>query len=167
MNSENDFVSNIWNKECKNLNKKDSKILLEQYKIYVIMANHISERRDKTNSFFLTLNSLIIAGLGFSYEKVNQLDPKALILFPVTVIIVFCIAWLIMIFNYRNLNSVKFRIICEIEKKLFCTPWGTEWMELGEGKDKYRYISLTTIELAIPIVFMLLYLIISYLYITN
>src|SRR5215211_423888 len=38
--------------------------LLEQYKLYVQMADKISERRQSANSFFLTINTALIAFLG-------------------------------------------------------------------------------------------------------
>jgi hypothetical protein len=40
--------------------------LLEQYKLNVQMANKISERRQSANSFFLTVNTALIAFLGLA-----------------------------------------------------------------------------------------------------
>ena len=42
----------------------DDGALLEQYKLYVEMADRISARRGLTNSFFLTLNTGIVALVG-------------------------------------------------------------------------------------------------------
>lgn len=41
-------------------------VLLEQYKIYVEMADRVSARRGLTNTFFLSLNSAIFAAIGFA-----------------------------------------------------------------------------------------------------
>ncbi len=38
--------------------------LLDIYKLYVEMADRISQRRQSANSFFLTLNSVIVALVG-------------------------------------------------------------------------------------------------------
>src|SRR5215208_5295772 len=38
--------------------------LLEQYKLYVQMADKVSERRQSANRFFLTVNTALIAFLG-------------------------------------------------------------------------------------------------------
>src|SRR5262245_9792406 len=38
--------------------------LLEQYKLYVEMADRISQRRGTANTFFLTVNTAIIGALG-------------------------------------------------------------------------------------------------------
>jgi len=43
--------------------------LLEQYKIYINSAEKISDRRQKSNEFFLTLNSALVALLGFTATK--------------------------------------------------------------------------------------------------
>lgn len=37
-------------------------VLLEQYKLCVEMADRVSARRNLTNTFFLSLNSLVAAG---------------------------------------------------------------------------------------------------------
>jgi hypothetical protein len=38
----------------------NKKLLFEQYKLYVEMANDVSERRDRTNKFYVTLMSLLL-----------------------------------------------------------------------------------------------------------
>jgi hypothetical protein len=40
-------------------NEKHQAAILEQYKLYVEMAERISQRRGLTNTFFLTLNTAI------------------------------------------------------------------------------------------------------------
>jgi hypothetical protein len=42
--------------------------LLDQYKLYVEMADRISARRGLTNTFFLTLNSAIFALFGVLWK---------------------------------------------------------------------------------------------------
>ena len=51
--------------------------LLEQYKLYVQMADKISERRQSANTFFLTINTVLIAFLGIVGKSgiVAQADP--------------------------------------------------------------------------------------------
>ncbi|MFN3532432.1 MAG: hypothetical protein ACK41Q_07970 [Candidatus Brocadia sp.] len=38
--------------------------LLEQYKIFLQLADNISERRNRANTFFLTANSFLVTTLG-------------------------------------------------------------------------------------------------------
>lgn len=54
-----------------------SRVLLEQYKIYIGMADRISARRGSTNSFFLALNSSIFTAIAFLYAVVNVLSGRA------------------------------------------------------------------------------------------
>src|SRR3954447_24563600 len=46
--------------------------ILEQYKLYVEMADRISNRRGLTNTFFLTLNTAIFTIIGFFCSKVRK-----------------------------------------------------------------------------------------------
>ena len=43
--------------------------LLEQYKLYVEMADRVSQRRLTTNSYFLSINSAILAFVGYITSK--------------------------------------------------------------------------------------------------
>jgi hypothetical protein len=59
----------LWNEDAKaKLHDDDPKAyqaaLLEQYKLYVEMADRISQRRGLTNTFFLTLNTAIFTLVG-------------------------------------------------------------------------------------------------------
>src|SRR5215470_12970220 len=40
--------------------------LLEQYKLYVEMADRVSQRRLTTNSYFLSINTAILAFVGYT-----------------------------------------------------------------------------------------------------
>ena len=53
--------------------------LLEQYKLYVRMANKVSARRQAANSFFLTVNTAVIAFLGLVAKRGigNGVSPTA------------------------------------------------------------------------------------------
>jgi hypothetical protein len=53
--------------------------LLDQYKIYINAAEKISDRRQKTNEFFLGLNTALLALLGFVATKTNQSEISLMI----------------------------------------------------------------------------------------
>ena len=55
--------------------------ILDQYKLYVEMADRISSRRNSANIFFLTLNSTILTIIGFLFEKITVVNPRWLISF--------------------------------------------------------------------------------------
>ena len=48
--------------------------LLEQYKLYVQMADNISARRQTANSFFLTLNTTIAGLVGYINANIGNAD---------------------------------------------------------------------------------------------
>ncbi len=129
--------------------------VLEQYKLYVEMADRISARRSTANTFFLTLNTLVIGALSTCAEKFSRLSVIVLCIAA----IVLCYVWKRLIKSYRQLNTAKYAVIGEFEKKLPASPyWSAEWSALGEGKDPKKYKQLTAVEKWVPIVFMCLYL---------
>ncbi len=134
--------------------------VLEQYKIYVESAERVSSRRNLANTFFLTLNTAIVASSAAVYTKGITITGKWWIIFPLIAIELLCFSWMRLIKSYRQLNSGKFKVIGEMEKKLPASPyWNAEWKVLGEGKDSTKYKPLTVVETWIPILFGLLYLI--------
>jgi hypothetical protein len=152
---------NLWNK---NVNEQSygshyKEHLFEQYKLYVEMADQVSNRRNLANTFFLTLHTLLLGVLGFSFEKGPKLTDRWVIMFPLAAVLLMCIAWWMIVRSYRQLNSGKFLVIGEFEKKLPASPyWTAEWKALGEGKDYKKYLPLTHIENWVPLVFAFLYI---------
>jgi hypothetical protein len=145
--------------------------LLEQYRIYVEMADKISERRATANNFFLSVNGFLLSVLGILPQFTTTLAEFNLVWVPVVAVagMVFCRTWIQSIRNYAKLNEVKFTIIGEIEKKLPVKPYLTEWEYLprdGEVKEKVeqgvkskvsKYFPLTRLETKVPWVCMILY----------
>lgn len=123
--------------------------LFETYKHFIKSSESISERRLKANSFFLTLNSVIIA-LASYIKSDGNLTPTLLI--PCIGILIGYI-WYRLIRSYKDLNSAKFKVIHEIEQKLPLAVYETEWIYLGEGKDKSKYLKFTSIEQLVPWIF--------------
>ena len=129
--------------------------VLEQYRIYIEMADRISARRSTANTFFLTLNTLVVATLSACEEKFSRLS------FAVACMaaIVLWYVWKRLIESYRQLNTAKYTVVGELEKKLPASPyWSAEWSALGEGKDPKKYKPLTAVETWVPVVFLCLYL---------
>jgi hypothetical protein len=132
--------------------------LLEQYKLYVEMADRISARRGLANSFFLTLNTSVIAL--FAVFKEIPPGPTALwLMIPAVALVGECFAWFYLVRSYRLLNDAKYRVVGALEKRLPASPfWRAEWWALGEGHDRARYWPLSHIEQWIPILFALTYI---------
>lgn len=132
--------------------------IMEQYKLYVEMADRISARRSLANLFFLSLHTTFFGAIGFTFQHITLIDPKWLICIPLLPILLLCVVWWWLLLSYRQLNSAKYKVIGELEKKLPASPyWAAEWNELGKGKDLKRYLPLTAIEIYVPIIFFSLY----------
>lgn len=131
--------------------------LLEQYKIYINAAEKISDRRQKTNEFFLGLNTSLVAFLGFIATKISQSEISLMLMVSTIAGIVICYLWFRIIISYKGLNSAKFKVIHAIELRLPLALYDTEWEMLDRGKNKKVYWPFSHIELHVPKIFILIY----------
>ncbi len=135
---------------------------LEQYKAYLSIFNSSNDRRNKSNEFFLGLNTAIIGVIGYLETKNVNEDHSIIFLFAPFVGIAICYCWYQMIITYRNSNRAKFKVIHEIEEQLPLSLYKTEWELLGRGQDNKKYRKLSSIEKNIPIIFFILYVVILF-----
>ena len=133
---------------------------LEQYRIYLHIFNSTSERRNKSNEFFLGLNTAIIGVLGYLETKNVMGNESAIFLFAPFVGIAICYSWYKIINSYKQLHRAKFAVIHQVEKNLPISLFDTEWNLLGKGVDKSKYVKISSIERNIPIIFIILYIVI-------
>lgn len=130
---------------------------LEIYKLSVEMADRTSARRLTANSFFLTINTGIIAFAGYlslSADKnlaVGQYWAVAL------AGLILCYMWYRLIRSYAGLNKAKFDVINAIERDLPYQTFDAEWIALGSGRDPKKYLPFTKIEMLVPWVFFALH----------
>lgn len=130
--------------------------LLDQYKLYVEMADRISQRRATANTYFLSLNTAILAFVGYltakdSNEHLWMLSAGGVAL---------SLLWEALIISYRNLNTAKFKVIHMIESRLPISPYEAEWIAMEEGKNPKLYRPISHIERGVPWVFMILHAIV-------
>ncbi len=131
--------------------------LLEQYKLYVEMANHISERRTSANNYLITVNGFIVTLYGLA-ASIPALSQKATWQYVVPLAgVLICIAWAALIGSYRNLNTVKFELIHELEARLPAALYAHEW-DLAQHGERPQYMPVSHVEPAIPWTFAGLYL---------
>jgi hypothetical protein len=124
--------------------------LLEQYKLYVEMADRVSGRRQTTNSYFLSINSALLAFVGY----ITTQGPSAAYLWLVGGAgILLSMLWFQIVTSYRDLNSAKFKIIGEIERRLPLNLYAAEWNMVGRGTNPKLYRPLSHIERGVPWVF--------------
>lgn len=129
---------------------------LEQYRIYLHIFNSTSDRRQKSNEFFLGLNAAIIGILGYVETKTLPHASIVFVLVPLVGMGI-CHAWYRIILSYKQLARAKFKVIHTIERKLPLSLFETEWNILGRGKDKTKYFPLSLTEKNIPLMFICLY----------
>jgi len=125
---------------------------LEQYKLYVEMADNVSSRRDRTNHFYIAVISGLLAVISFAF-KCGLCNSKIFLSLLSSIGILFCVVWFINIKAYSQLNSGKFKVIHEMEKNLPFPCYDREWVILGRGKEFKKYLPLTHIEQLIPFLF--------------
>lgn len=132
--------------------------LLEEYKLYVEMADRVSQRRGLANAFFLSLHTglftLAVGLAGFSSDR-SEFEISGLIaaLFGLPL----AILWIRIINSYRQLNAAKYTVVRELEKHLPAAPYDRE-STLGEGgEDSNKYHQLTKEEVWVPGLFFVAY----------
>jgi hypothetical protein len=137
-------------------NEKWYSHLLDQYKLYVEMADRISSRRATANSYFLSVNSAILAFVGYLTSK----DSTEYLWLLAVGGIALSVLWEALITSYRNLNTAKFKVIHQIEKRLPISPYDAEWDAMGRGTNPRLYRPISHIEQGVPYVFMVLHAIV-------
>ena len=113
-------------------------IVLAQWQTCVEMANSVSQRRDTMNNIFVTLNLAIVAAISINWDMKS--------LFILVAGIVVCVIWLLFIRNYKLLNTEKFNVINEIEKKLPVKPFNDEWKKLERNKQLWNGFGMRKIK---------------------
>ena len=130
---------------------------LDIYKIYVENADRISSRRQSANSFFLTINTVIVSFVGYVQLDKTQVFNAAFYWVVGVAGMVLCFLWYRLVKSYKDINTGKFKVIHEIEKRLPIAPYDAEWEALGRGKNPKLYLPFTRIELGVPLVFFILH----------
>lgn len=142
--------------------KEDNQIYFEQYKIFVESAEKVSDKRMSANNYFLTVNTALISLIGLIFtSKVLFLGSSAIKLIS-TLGLIICTIWFFIVLSYKQLNSGKYSLIHKIEKRLPLQLYNDEWNLLGKGKDLKKYIPFSHIEMLMPIVFFIFYLILIF-----
>ena len=130
---------------------KEQEHILEQYKIYLESAEKNSDRRTNVNTFYLTLTTSISGVIG--YVRTNEFESDSYLVIGLSIsAILICIYWVELLQNYKKLNSVKFKVIHEIEKMLPLNLFNFEWENLGRGNDKDLYKKMSNVEKGIPFI---------------
>lgn len=134
---------------------RDESSLLTIYGLLVEMADRVSQRRQAANSFFLSVNTAFLSV--FYVFRPEDLDFVASTVVAIAGITL-CLLWERSIQTYRDLNSGKFAVICELEKRLGCAPYTAEWQYLKRGKISKRYHPFSQVEIFVPYIFVAIFI---------
>ena len=129
----------------------------EQYKLYIESAEKISDRRQKTNEFFLGINTALVTGIGFLITQVKDKDISLLLFLACFLGGTIAYLWYRILKSYKGINSGKFKVIHLVEKRLPLSLYETEWEILEKGKNKDNYWPFSHIELIVPKIFIVTY----------
>lgn len=154
-------MDDLFSKSEKEYGNEYRNHIFEQYKLFIDSVEKTSDRRQQANNYFITINTALISFIGLSFQ-INLFENLLWlkILFAILGIII-CFIFYFLIRSYNQLNTGKFTVIHEIEKHLPLALYKYEWQVLGEGKDKSKYYPFSNVELLIPWVFGVLYLILG------
>lgn len=145
----------IFNDDPENLN---TSALMDQYKLFLQTSETLVSRRQSVNSFYISVNSAIVAIFGSILALCPAVNTKMLIgLLFVSVGTVLCISWIKILDSYGDLNSSKMKIISCIEKQLPASLYDAEWAALSDKLNRKKYVSFTNSEKRIPKIFLLIY----------
>lgn len=138
-------------------NENNKELLLEQYKILIESLNLNSERRHSTNSFFLTVHTILLTALSGLLGLTQEFSvPIWWVIIPSFAGVVFCFSWRKLVLSYKQLNSGKFKIVFLIEAQLKVRLFEAEWEALNHG-DGTVYTPFTKTEANVPVIFASIY----------
>jgi drug/metabolite transporter (DMT)-like permease len=157
-----DIQAKLWNKGVTTAtytaSEKYQAAVLDQYKLYVEMADRISARRGLTNTFFVTLNSAVFTLIGVFWKDRPPEPSIPVLLVLLAVALAQAGAWFFIVRSYRQLNAAKYSVVGLLELKLPASPYDAEWTALKEGNDWRIYWPLTHVEKWVPILFGAIYI---------
>jgi hypothetical protein len=124
--------------------------LLEQYKLFIEAEERLVDRRQQENRFFLSISALIVTGLSVILQQgISDQQASGGIMLLAGAGLALCFAWHSIIGSYSDLNSAKFVVIAEFEKRLPARMFGAEW----DAAQAREYRPFTVIEKRVPFVF--------------
>jgi hypothetical protein len=133
---------------------------LEQYKVAIQGVDYTSKWKHIVNNYYLTINTVLLAAIGFSASQYKFALPDATHqLIPVIGALI-AVAWGVTLRNYNNVLASKFSILHCIEEHLPLAPYKTEWelMKSVYGKHPRRAF----VDGLVPMMFFVFYILIYF-----
>jgi len=128
------------------------------YKLMVESSEKLVARRQGVNTFFLTINGLLMTAIGLFVQADGRLNLQAGGVAIISVVGLFmCQAWRSLLISFGQLNTGKFVVITQMERQLAASIYAAEWEALDGGNDPLVYRSFTTREADVPVFFGIVY----------
>ena len=124
------------------LSDADRETLFGQYRMFVETSEALVARRQGVNTFFLSVNSAILAVVGLLLRDGESADLESAMIVGLGLVgVALCCVWRRLLKSFGQLNTAKFAVILEIEKRLPARMFAAEWASLEHG-----YASFTETE---------------------
>ena len=154
-----DIQDKLWSNEDENnlSNEQYNALLIEQYRIYVELADRTSYRRIVINLFFLVFNLVLVGIVALAVGNnagVQKPFSALLIIVPYFAGVIFCYAWWKIVRFFRHHIQIKNSIVPSLERRLPSRVWLTE-EHIAEEKGSFKPIRI--LEMYMPFVFMGIY----------
>lgn len=141
--------------------KTTKSMLFDQYKLFLQTSETLVNRRQSVNSFYITLNTSLLALFTPVSGLIADLKLKIVVIIAFFLIgLILCISWRQLLESYGNLNSSKMKILSILEKNLPASLYDAEWEVMSDQLNKRKYVSFTASEKRIPLLFLVLYVMI-------
>ena len=135
---------------------------LEQYKLYVEMVDRVSQRREQSNRFYVSLVAAMVALLVI-LARFDVADGVWPVMFLISGLFgaALSVIWFVNIKSYRQLNAAKYEIINKMEEQLPVAGYRDEWHLLLSRNRLVGSLGLSGIEQFVPVIFFILFLLLS------
>lgn len=121
------------------------------FRDFVESAHQVSRLRHQANTFFSSINTVLLMATGFVHSYGAQSATGTDINWQVALAgVLLCVIWRRMIIAYSDLNAAKFKVINDIEGHLPLAAYKVEWQHFKAADGR----SLTSIESWVPRLFM-------------
>lgn len=144
---------------------QDPDVMMKQYQMFVETSEELVRRKQNVNSFYITLNSLIVSIILAAFTLADSFSVAGVPIKYSTVIIclsalvggIVSLSWHSLIQSYADLNFSKMKIISYIETQLAYNLYDTEWQLVAQKKGNKKYKSFSAKEKFIAKLFLGLY----------
>lgn len=132
---------------------------LEQYKAAIQGIDYTSKWKHTVNSYYLTINSVLLAAIGLSLSREKLALPDTAHDLILIIGIFISIVWWVNLRTYNNVLAAKFSILHCIEDHLPLSLYKTEWTLL---KTIYGRPRRALVDGLVPVLFFVFYILIFF-----